>query len=78
MYNLPVKCENNDNMYGNYINYHTSIMMQLILSIMRRCRLAPVLKTIFPQCVISYTCSQSNSDGYVLNNFSSMCHIIYL
>ena len=25
-------------------------------------RLAPVLKTIFHQCVISYTCSQSNSD----------------
>ena len=29
------------------------------------CRLAPVLKTIFHQCVISYTCSQSNSDGSV-------------
>ena len=29
-------------------------------------RLAPVLKTIFHQCVISYTCSQSNSDGSVL------------
>ena len=26
-------------------------------------RLAPVLKTIFHQCAISYTCSQSNSDG---------------
>ena len=26
-------------------------------------RLAPVLKTIVHQCVISYTCSQSNSDG---------------
>ena len=26
-------------------------------------RLAPVLKTIFHQCVISYTCSQSNSYG---------------
>ena len=38
---------------------------------MRKCitpadRLAPVLKTIFHQCVISYTCSQSNSDGSVL------------
>ena len=31
-----------------------------------RARLAPVLKTIFHQCVISYTCSQSNSDGSVL------------
>ena len=30
-------------------------------------RLAPVLKTIFHQCVKSYTCSQSNSDGSVLN-----------
>ena len=29
-------------------------------------RLAPVLKPIFHQCVISYTCSQSNSDGSVL------------
>ena len=29
-------------------------------------RLAPVLKTVFHQCVISYTCSQSNSDGSVL------------
>ena len=29
-------------------------------------RLVPVLKTIFHQCVISYTCSQSNSDGSVL------------
>ena len=28
-------------------------------------RLAPVLITIFHQCVISYTCSQSNSDGSV-------------
>ena len=26
-------------------------------------RLAPVLKTVFHQCVISYTCSQTNSDG---------------
>ena len=31
-------------------------------------RLAPVLKTIFHQCVISYTCSQSNSDGSVLSS----------
>ena len=30
-------------------------------------RLAPVIKTIFRQYVISYTCSQSNSDGSVLN-----------
>ena len=29
-------------------------------------RLAPVLKTIFHQFVISYTCSQSNSDSSVL------------
>ena len=25
--------------------------------------MAPVLKTIFHQCVISFTCSQSNTDG---------------
>ena len=31
-----------------------------------RGRLAPVIKTIFHQCVISYTCSQSYSDGSVL------------
>ena len=30
-------------------------------------RLAAVLKTIFHQCVISYTCSQSNSDGSELD-----------
>ena len=30
-------------------------------------RLAPVLKMIFHQYVISYTCSQSNSDGSALN-----------
>ena len=29
-------------------------------------RLAPALKTIFHQCVMSSTCSQSNSDGSVL------------
>ena len=29
-------------------------------------RLAPVLKIIFHQCVISYTCSQSYSGGSVL------------
>ena len=28
--------------------------------------LAPVLKTNFHQCVISYTCSQADSDGSVL------------
>ena len=30
-------------------------------------RLAPVHKTIFHQCVISYTCSQSYSDGSVFS-----------
>ena len=33
---------------------------------MSKIRLAPVLKTIFPECVISYTCSYSYSDGSVL------------
>ena len=32
-----------------------------------KCRLASVLKTIFHQCVISYTCSQSYSNGSVLS-----------
>ena len=36
-------------------------------------RLAPVLKTIFQQFVISYTCSQTTSD-----DSAAMCHIIYL
>ena len=31
------------------------------------CRLAPVFKTIFHQCVISYTCSRSNFDGSELS-----------
>ena len=35
-------------------------------------RLAPVFKTIFHQCVISYTCSQSNSDGSVLTEPSEL------
>ena len=39
--------------------------VQIIDSQLRR--LAPFLKTIFHQCVISYTCSQSNSDCSVLN-----------
>ena len=34
-------------------------------------RLAPVLKTFFHQCVISYTCSQSYSDGPVLRTGST-------
>ena len=34
-------------------------------------RLAPVLKTIFHQGVISYTCSQSNPDGSILRNGST-------
>ena len=44
-----------------------------ILSLRRyKSRLAPVLKTIFHQCVI-YTCSQSNSDGSVLSVISYTC-----
>ena len=37
----------------------------------RRLRLAPVLKTIFHQCVISFTCSRSNSDGSVSTDDSA-------
>ena len=38
----------------------------LILSRTLIDRLAPVIKTIFHQCVISYSCSQTNSGGSVL------------
>ena len=34
-------------------------------------RLAPVLKTIFQQCAISYTCNWSYSDGSVLKHVSA-------
>ena len=34
-------------------------------------RLAPILKTSFHQCVISYTCSHSNSDHSVLQSHQS-------
>ena len=37
-------------------------------------RLAPVLKTIFHLCVISYTGSQSNSDGSVLKQNAYTIH----
>ena len=43
----------------------------LINKLRIRIRLAPVLKTIFHQCVISYTCSQSYSDGSVLRTGST-------
>ena len=47
-------------------------------------RLAPVLQTFFHQCVISYTCSQTNSDvtdlvrlAPVLQTFFHQCVISY-
>ena len=42
-------------------------MREKVCKISQTCRLVPVLKTIVHQCVISYTCSQSNSDGSVLS-----------
>ena len=43
--------------------YYALILLKILIFVYRLyCRLAPVLKTIFHQCVISYTCSQSNSD----------------
>ena len=39
-------------------------------------RLDPVLKTIFHQCVISFTCSQSSSDGSVLSFINVSYHIL--
>ena len=44
----------------------------VLLSCLIEIRLAPVLKTIFRQCVISYTCSHSNSDGSV----STLCDFL--
>ena len=44
----------------DYVLHIDTISMELS-------RLAQVLKTFFHQCVISYTCSQSNSDGSVLS-----------
>ena len=54
-----------------YIACDLNQLEELILDRFVQCcddgRLAPVLKTIFHQCAISYTCSQSNSDGSVLS-----------
>ena len=53
----------------NFFRYQTDVsafFMQPFpdkLQNKRVTRLAPVLKIIFHQYVISYTCSQSNSDG---------------
>ena len=45
-------------------------------------RLAPVLKTSFHQCVIQYTCSQSNSGGSVLKqshqSYTGYMYIIHI
>ena len=48
---------------GRHLNY--GIFLSGTFAFSLYIRLAPVLKTIFHQCVI-YTCSQSNSDGSVL------------
>ena len=39
-----------------------------IMALRKTRRLPPVLKTIFHQCVIAYTCSQSNLDGSVFGS----------
>ena len=44
-----------------YMALHALVLMDSIFI-----RLAPVLKTIFHLYVISYTCSQSNSEGSIL------------
>ena len=38
---------------------------RFVVNVMVRDKLAPVLKTFFHQCVTSYTCSQSYSDGSI-------------
>ena len=52
--------------YGIHFTINSALVNRLQLYIANS-RLAPVLKTIFHQGVISYTCSQSNSDGSVLS-----------
>ena len=44
-----------------YFFFHRAVVFQPDVEHWIVCRLAPVLKTIFHQYVISYTCSQSNS-----------------
>ena len=59
----PIAMSKNDTTKGTKI-CHYSIDSKYYM----KHRLAPVLKTIFHQCVISYTCSQSYSDGSVLRS----------
>ena len=44
------------------VSYHILVASLTLMALF----LAPVLKTIFHECVISFTCIQSNSDGSVL------------
>ena len=53
-------------MGGKESNQTKGVWIKRHKMVIRWPRLVPVLKTIFHQCVISYTCSQSNSDGFVL------------
>ena len=58
-------------MFGTVLNY---VINHIFSVSFVKCilRLAPVLKTIFHQCIISYTYSQSNSDGSVLTEPSKL------
>ena len=52
---------------NNKLSEMMAHMREQVCKISQTCRLVPVLKTIVHQCVISYTCGQSNSDGSVLS-----------
>ena len=55
---------NSSVMFGNYLQQTTfsDAFFPGALRVKFFSRQAPVLKTIFHQCVISYTCSQYNAD----------------
>ena len=55
------QCRNHYVVYDQGLHYTDKLTEWHI-----KIRLAPVLKTTFHQSVISYTCSQSYSDGSVL------------
>ena len=56
------------------IAFHCQFGLALVNYFLKRSksRLAPVLKIIHHQCVISYTCSKSNSGGCVLTEPSDL------
>ena len=68
--------------YTEQTKYRLSLVSKLtnvfFTTFNKKARLAPVLKTICHQCVISYTCSQSISDGSVFTTEPSELHVDWL